>query len=117
MSNTKILLETIEAGLAADAGELARQIAANACRQLLVVLEAKPGEQLAQVVPLPTALPTPLPGSVPPGVPQPAAMNPTLLLDALIARLRSSLPQDEQAEPVERGLSIPFVPIPPGRGS
>jgi len=115
MSNSQVLLQTIEEALAEDASALARRNAASACRQLLAVLEAKPGEHLAQVVSLP--VPVPLPGSVPPGVPQQSAVNPVLLLDTLIARLKAELPADRQpAPPEKRPLDIPFVPIPPTRG-
>jgi len=112
MTNPSQLIKTIENALADEANEAARRDAANACRQLLAALESKPGERLATIVPLP--------GSVPPGVPQPpvqASVNPGLLLEGLIARLKGELPNEDEPEVAERELRIPFVPIPGSEGA
>ena len=45
------LLETIRAAIAASANDEARAAGAHACRTILTVLEAKPGEPLATTAP------------------------------------------------------------------
>ena len=102
MSATEQLITTIRAALDEGASAETRKEAAAACRQLLAVLDTEAGQTL------PVAAP---PGSPPPGVPQ-ARIDPGLLLDALIAKLKASLPVGEQPEPVGKPLNIPFVNIP-----
>jgi hypothetical protein len=40
---------------------------------------------------------------------------PSLVLDALIAKLKTYLPEDPAAAPSRSGLKIPFVPLPTAR--
>lgn len=106
MSHAQQLIDTIQSGIATEATPEARQQAAAACRQLLAVLETTPGQPLGPGPSSPAA------GSRPPGVPQ--TLDPTLVLDAVIAKLRTMVADDEQPSPAPRaGLKIPLVPLPP----
>jgi hypothetical protein len=106
MSHTQQLIETIQTGIATEATPEARQQAAAACRQILAALETTPGQPLGPGPSYPAA------GSRPPGVPQ--ALDPTLVLDAVIAKLRTLVPDDQQAGPAPHaGLQIPLVSVPP----
>lgn len=111
MSNVTAIVDTIRSGLADDVDEMTRQRARNACDELAAVLASKPGEPL---VPPEAPAPSPAPAmfSRPPGVPQ--STDPSLLLDAVIAKLRSQLPSEEDSEPTVEpsALRIPFVPLP-----
>jgi hypothetical protein len=93
------LIEKIRAATVSDVTDEARERGAEACRTLLRVLDAKPGEPLAT----PSLAPEPAlaaPSASPPS-PQTAAhmivsalrgMTPDQLLDLAIARLRAALP-------------------------
>ena len=115
MSNAREIVETIKAGLADDADELARRRATNACDALLAVVDAEPGRPLAP--PDPAALPVGRPPGVPQSLVQPR-VDPGLLLDAVIAKLKAQLPADKPADgaPSAIELRIPFVPLPKPRG-
>jgi hypothetical protein len=102
MSATEQLITTIRSALDEGASPEARRAAAAACRQLLAVLDTEPGQALPVL---------PQPDSRPPGVPQ-SRVDPALLLDALIAKLKASVPDEEHPEPAPKPLSIPFVNIP-----
>lgn len=112
MSNTTNFIETIKAGLADEVDELTRQRARKACDDLAAVLQSEPGEPLVLPV-APGSVPMPAAFTRPPGVPQPQ-VNPSLLLDALIAKLRAELPADtaDDVAPERARLRIPFVPFP-----
>ena len=103
----KDLINTVEAALDPEADDAAKNAGANACRALLAALAVEPGKPLA---------PAPTPSS-----PMAAAAQqlrnapPTLVLDALIAKLRAHLPEDAphtEPDTTESRLAIPFVPIP-----
>ncbi len=87
------LIESIRAGVAAEASPEARAAGANACRTLLTALEAVAGQPMS----LPVATPSPVAAAVAMlrGVP------PDQLLDLAIARLRAALPADAEAPRVE----------------
>ncbi len=103
----KELIYTVEAALVPEADDATKNAGANACRTLLAALEVEPGKPLA---------PAPMPSAPMAAVVQ--QLNnapPTLVLDALIAKLRAHLPEDTpQTEPhtTPLRLAIPFVPIP-----
>ena len=106
------LLETIRKAVAPDADQPTKQAGANACRAILAALEAQPGEPLA-------VAPAPAPTSpIATVVRQFQGAPPGLVLDALIAKLRSHLPPEETGTPAQvPSLRIPFVPLPqPPRG-
>ena len=106
MSKTKELIETIRVALDDEADDLKRRRARDACDQLLAVASTEPGEPLP-VQPSPQAMAVPI-------VQAPVATSAaSQMLDALIAKLQSKLPDKERAaEPPGRRLRIPFVPIP-----
>jgi len=103
------LLEVIRAATATDASAETKAAGANACRTLLTVLEATPGEPLA--APLTPASPLQAAVSVLRGMPA------EQLLDLAIARLKAALPPEAKAEQVKR-MALSLVPVPaPGRRS
>ena len=100
------LLETIQKATKSDADASAKQAGANACRAILAALETEPGAPLA---------PPPVPSSSLAAVAaQLQSAPPGLVLDALIAKLRTYLPPEEPGPSSARPdtLRIPFVSIP-----
>jgi hypothetical protein len=105
--NSETMIEAIRAAVAEDASVDARAAGASACRTLLVVLEAKPGE------PLVPAMPVPQPPSAPIAAVASAirTMPREQLFDLLIAKLRTLVPADSAPAPT-RMLDIPHVKVP-----
>ena len=104
------LLEAIRCGLVESASEGERRNAAEACETLLTLLRSTPGEPLVEPR---TASP------LAQAVQQVQAAPPSVVLDALIAKLQSLLPEDERTIGTrDRALKIPFVDVRPfgGRG-
>ncbi len=108
------LIETITSAIAPDADDASKHAGSDACRALLAALEVEPGKPLA---------PAPMPSSpMVAAVQQLRSAPPTLVLDALIAKLRAHLPQLPEEAPqtvpdaTESRLAIPFVPIPQPQG-
>jgi hypothetical protein len=106
--NSDTLIEAIRAAVAAGASDDARAAGANACRTLLVVLEAKPGE------PMVPAMPVPHPPSAPIAALASAirGMPREQLFDLLIAKLRTLVPADSAAPASTPMLKIPHVKVP-----
>lgn len=105
---TDELIESIRAALSEGASDQARTTGATACRTLLVVLEAKPGEPMvpAMPVPQPPSAPIAAIASAIRGVPR------EQLFDLLIAKLRTLVPADSAAPAPMRMLNIPHVKVP-----
>ncbi len=112
-------LTHIRAALAEGADDLARQRGANACHDILATLGAKPHELPDET----TAPTTPPPPTAQPCAPSPlanaarmvATAPPSLILDAVIAKLKAHLPQEgASADGDSHGptLRIPFIPVP-----
>ncbi len=113
---TDELLTHIRAALAEGASDMTRQRGVNACRNILAALGAKAGEPLDATA---AATKPPSPPSQPSPVVNAARMvataPPTLILDAVIAKLKAHLPALQSgAEPAPRPavLRIPFIPVP-----
>ena len=103
---TNKLIETISAALASDASAAQKHAGAEACRAVLTVLEATPGQPMAP----------PSSGAAKSPTPAIAGMQ---MLDLVIAKLQASLPESKGTAPTEQPaqpLVIPFVPV-PGAGS
>lgn len=106
---TDKLIETIAAAVAPEATPMQRQAGAEACRTLLAVLEARPGEPMR-----PPAAPAPAPMAAP-------AIAGMQFLELLVAKLQASAPDKRADEPTSTdntpvprrraALSIPFVPL------
>lgn len=98
------LLESIHAAVAPDATDEARATGAEACRTLLMALDAKAGQPMSASVvdtsPLMSAM------SMLRGVP------PDKLLDLAIAKLKASLPAGVEAPKVEP-LKFHIIQLPP----
>lgn len=117
------LIEKIRVATIADANDEARAAGADACRTLLIALEAKAGEPLA-----PPPMPAPAPSefaivqvAAPSSTTTPQAtaqaivsalrgMSPDQLLDVAIARLRAALPQGTTV-PATQPLKFHLIPI------
>lgn len=115
MSEARELVEMIRSALVDDADDLLRQRATKACDQLLAVVNVEPGQPLpACPTPPVTAQMTPVVVQAAPTPPAPEFSPASQMLDALIAKLKSQLPKEGQAEETatSKRLSIPFVPIP-----
>jgi hypothetical protein len=106
--NSETLIESIRSAVAEGASDEARATGANACRTLLVVLEAKPGEPMvpAMPVPQPPSAPIAAIASAIRGVPR------EQLFDLLITKLRTLVPADAAAPAPVRMLNIPHVKVP-----
>jgi hypothetical protein len=106
--NSEALIETIRAAVADGASDDARAAGANACRTLLVVLEAKPGEPLVPAIPVaqPPSAPIAVIASAIRGMPR------EQLFDVLIAKLRTLAPADSVVSEPMRMLNIPHVKVP-----
>ncbi len=104
------LIEAIRNAVATDAGDDVRKAGANACRTILIALEAKPGEPLAAAVELasPSASAPPPPLAAMVGALR--GMPPDQLIDLAIARLRAALPADE-ALPQVSPVRFQLVPV------
>lgn len=107
------LLETIRAALTEATTDEARAAGVTACRTILAVLEAKPGEPLGA----PTDTNAPAPQAI--GAPQIAeivgalrGMPPEQLLDLAITRLRAALPAGA-AVPRVAPVRFQLLPIAP----
>ena len=111
------LIEKIRAATMPNAADDARAAGVDACRTLLVALEAKAGEPMAR----PTVEPTIPPSLAPSSSPTPLAiaqalvtalrgMSPDQLLDVAIARLRAALPPGATM-PVVQPLKVQLIPI------
>lgn len=104
MESIESLIAAIRAGMEQTASADARAAGASACRTLLAVLEAKPGQPLA----------TPNAASVPASSVQTIVTllrnaPPEQLLDLAIAKLRTLVPPTEQ--PTVRAFPIRLVPV------
>ena len=106
--NTESLIEAIRAAVAEGASDEVRAGGVHACRALIAVLEAPPGEPAAPVPPAPpapsiniAAIASAIRG-VPPGQ----------LADLLIAKLRTLVPADAQGPTAVRQFNIPLVKVP-----
>jgi len=104
------LIEAIRTAVTAEASDDARAAGAQACRTILLALEAKAGEPLASAVAVAATTSTPplaaMVGALR-GVP------PEQLLDLAIARLRAALPAGVEplnVSPV-RFQMIPMAPL------
>ena len=100
------LIESIRSAIAERASAEERAAGADACRALLTVLGAQPGEPIVPAMPIPQAPNPPIAAIVAAirGVPR------EQLLDLLIAKLRTLVPA-ETAMPI-RMLNIPNVKVP-----
>ncbi len=98
------LLDAIRTAVTTDATDEARAAGADACRTILVALDAKPGQPMSASVvdtsPLMSAV------SMLRGVP------PEQLLDLAIAKLKSALPAGVEAPKVEP-LKFHIIQLPP----
>lgn len=107
MTMTKLdpLIESIRRAVADGADEPTRKAGADACRAILTALGTEPGKPLTDPPPpiSPIAAMAAAAQSAPPG----------LVLDALIGKLKSMLPEgDRQVTRPPSALRIPFVPMP-----
>jgi hypothetical protein len=99
------LIAVIRKAVAPGADDGERVAGADACRSLLAVLDTEPGKPLVP----PPAPTTPIAAVVE----QIRGAPPGVVLDALIAKLKSYLPPDAgPIEPAVRAVKIPFVPLP-----
>ena len=100
------LIESIRSAIAEGASAEARAAGADACRALLTVLGAQPGEPIVPATPIPQAPNPPIAAIVAAirGVPR------EQLMDLLIAKLRTLVPADH-ATP-GRILNIHHVKVP-----
>jgi hypothetical protein len=99
------LIETIRSALDPNADDNAKAAGASACRTVLAALETEPGKPLA-----PPMTPS---SSMAMAVQQLRNAPPSLVLDALIAKLKTYLPEEPAtAHAATSGLKIPFVPLP-----
>lgn len=99
------LVDAIRAAMATDASAEVRQAGVMACRALLAVLEARPGEPIVAANPT-TALP-PIAQVVGALRDVPADQ----LLDMVIGRLRAALPT-ESASPTVQPVTFQLVRLP-----
>lgn len=110
MTTTETMLEAIRRAVEADADAESKQLGVQACRALLAVLDAKPGEPLAET-PQPT---TPLAAAAA----QIQNAPPDLVMEGIIAKLRQYLPEGPNpTQPRPPGVRIPFVVLPAKSGS
>jgi hypothetical protein len=101
------LLASIQSGVLADASPEARASAVSACRTIISVLEATPGQPIVASAPINSTQIASMVGALR-GVP------PDQLLDLAIAKLRSVLPEGADV-PKVTPLKFHIIPIPPGR--
>ena len=101
------LIDAIVAAVAEGATEEARSAGAQACRTLLVALEAKEGEPMAAPVAAASASSSPDIAAV---VASLKGVPIDQLLDLAIAKLRSMVPA-EQVKAVQ-SFSVPLVKVP-----
>ena len=111
------LIEAIRTATSAEATDVAREAGANACRTLLAVFAAKPGEAL--VTSTSTEEPSLPPQTHAPTSPNVAAqviasmlrgMTPDQLLDIAIARLRAALPAGTEV-PQPQAVKFQLIPF------
>jgi hypothetical protein len=105
MDTIEALITAIREGVSQNASAEQRTAGANACRAMLAVLEAKPGQPLA---------PAPATPAIANGVQAIVSLllsaPPEQLLDLAIAKLRTMVPVNEQ--PATRAFSLHLVPVP-----
>ncbi len=99
------LIETIRLATASEATDEVRTAGAAACRTLLIVLEAKPGESLAP--PVAASVPDSPIAAVVAGL---RGVPVDQLLDLAIAKLRTLVPAD--VTPIAPRMSIPMIQVP-----
>lgn len=115
------MIASIRSALAPSASPQARTAGASACRSILSVLEAKPGQPLIAAPPAPTPAPSPLASllSQPGLLTQLAAMSREQLLDLLRQVTGATSPQPRL--PATGGPRFHLIQIPqvrrPGGGS
>jgi hypothetical protein len=97
------LIEAIRCAVADDASKEARANGAQACRTLLVALEANAGEWLAPASPSPTSALNAIVGAL-------RTMPADQLLDLAIAKLTAALSQGATA-PATAFVRFPIVPV------
>lgn len=127
MSAVDPLLDQVRAAFVDGATAEARELAAGVCRQLLAVLDAKPGAPMQAPPPAPTSsAPDPVGaflaslgaslGPPPAAAPSSAAADPLgALLDNVIARYRDHLPPEDLARVRAASFHVPTVNAPPWR--
>lgn len=98
------LLEAVAAATEDDATEEAKRRGVAACRDLGSLLGAIPGQPLVQSQGPASAL-----GYL---ATQLQAAKPTVVLDAIIAKLGGLLPEDDEGRGSRQRLDVPFVPVP-----
>ena len=103
------LIEAIRLASLTDATDEARATGAQACRTLLLALDARPGEPLAAPASAVDATAMPQFAAV---VGALRGMPPEQLLDLAIARLRAALPADA-SPPSITPLKFQLVPVLP----
>ncbi len=101
------LIEAIRTATTAGATDEAKTAGANACRTLLIALEAKPGESLAPPIAVP--MDTSQIGTIVAGL---KGVPVDQLLDLAIAKLRTMVPTEAATPPVVAKLAIPLVRVP-----
>ncbi len=122
-------LTHIRAALADGADDLTRQRGINACRDVMATLGARADQPTDEATaPTPTQPPTlPSPSTTQPNPPSRladaarlvATAPPTLILDAVIAKLKAQLPQEDAGDDGDSPgptLRIPFIPVPNVKG-
>jgi hypothetical protein len=92
------LIDTIRLALADDATPEIKQAGAQACRTIQTALEAQPGTSMAVV---PAVAASPLAGA-----------DIGQVLDLLIGKLRTMVPEPGPSAPSPKPLSFPTVVIP-----
>ena len=103
MNEMKTLLNTIETAIAEGATTEARAHGAEAAMTLHTLLKAAPGTPLAPQAQAPSPL-----GQM---VQRLRNTPQDLILDGLIAKLRSHLPSESEETTPSQGLRVPFIPL------
>jgi hypothetical protein len=115
-----VMITSIRSAVVPNASPQARTAGASACRSILTVLEAKPGQPLIAAPPAPTQPQSPLASLLSlPGLTQLAAMSREQLLDLLRKVTGAAAPQPQS--PANGGPRFHLIQIPqarrPGGGS
>lgn len=106
--NSETLIQGIRAAVAEGASDDVRAAGASACRTLLVVLDAKPGEPMVPAMPIPQP-PSPPIAAIASAI---RGVSREQLFDLLIAKLRTLVPADSAAPTPMQMLNIPHVKVP-----
>lgn len=108
MSDLTQLLDSIRLAIDEGADAATRQRGAVACRAIAAALDATPGQPLATAPPPSSTLVA--------AVRHAGSAPPTLVLDALIAKLKTLLPEGAGDSPPTESpqLRIPFIQLPRG---